>query len=64
METSGEYGSPPTWYRTVKAAQYLGVAPWELEAQPYSWVLKAEVAQDAEERAKKKAEEAEKRRRK
>ena len=48
----------------MKAAQYLGVAPWDLEAQPYSWVLKAEVAQDAEERAKKKAEEAEKRRRK
>ena len=46
----------------MKAAQYLRVAPWDLEERPFSWVLKAEAAQDAESRAQKKAEEDEKRR--
>ena len=51
-------GEPPTWYRVVKAAQYLGVTPWDLEAQPYHWVLRAESAQDAEALAQKKHEKA------
>lgn len=42
----------------MKAAQYLGVAPWELEGQPYHWVLRAETAQDAEALAQKKHEKA------
>lgn len=36
------------WYRVVRAARYLGVSPWDLEVQPYTWLLAAEEAQAAE----------------
>lgn len=41
-------GSAPNWYRVVKAAKYLGVAPWDLAGRPLTWVNMAEEAQDAE----------------
>lgn len=41
-------GSAPSWYRIVKAAKYLGVAPWDLAARPLTWVNMAEEAQAAE----------------
>lgn len=37
-------GSVPLWYRVQKAAQYLGVAPWELEDRPLRYVFQAEAA--------------------
>lgn len=41
-------GEPPSWYRLIKAAQYLRVPPWELAKQPMTWVNMAEEAQAAE----------------
>lgn len=41
-------GTCPRWYRLVKAAQYLGTTPWELEDQPWRYVIQAEEAQHAE----------------
>lgn len=38
----------------MKAAQYLGTTPWELEDVPWRYVLQAEEAQDAEEYARSK----------
>lgn len=32
----------------MKAAQYLGTTPWELEEHPWRYVLQAEAAQEAE----------------
>lgn len=45
-------GESPYWYRVVKAARYLGVAPWDLAAKPLAWTVMAETAQDAEAQAK------------
>lgn len=45
-------GSPPSWYRLLDAARYLGVAPWDLASQPIAWVHMAESAQDAEAHAR------------
>lgn len=44
------------WYRVVAAAKFLGVAPWDLAARPFSWVQMAEAAADAEARAREKQE--------
>lgn len=41
-------GSVPSWYRLLKAAQYLGVPPWELAGREVAWVHMAEAAQAAE----------------
>lgn len=41
-------GAVPVWYRTLKAAQYLRVAPWDLASQSLSWVVMAEAAQQLE----------------
>jgi len=38
----------------MKAAQYLGTTPWELEEVPWAYVLQAEAAQEAEEYAREK----------
>lgn len=38
----------PMWYRVIQAARYLGVEPWTLQEQAYSWVRMAEEAQAAE----------------
>jgi hypothetical protein len=45
-------GTCPQWYRLIRAAIYLGVAPWELAERPLSWVHMAEAAQDAEAHAR------------
>lgn len=49
-------GAAPGWYRVLKAAKYLGVAPWSLAAQPLTYLLQAEAAQDAEAHAREIAE--------
>jgi hypothetical protein len=38
----------PDWYPLIKAARYLGVAPWELLAQSVWWREKALIAESAE----------------
>jgi hypothetical protein len=45
-------GSVPSWYRLLKAAQYLGVPPWVLQTKPMTWVNMAEAAQAAEAHAR------------
>lgn len=46
----------PTWYRVLKAAQYLGVSPWELAAQPLAYVVQAETARVIEDQDQKRRE--------
>ena len=41
-------GYCPSWYRTIKAAKYLGVPPWELSGKPVAWQAMAEAAMEAE----------------
>lgn len=53
LNTDGEAGSLPAWYRLIKAAQYLRVSPWDLAVKPYWWITRAEAAMDAEERHRK-----------
>jgi hypothetical protein len=48
LVTDGQVGAPPTWYRVVKAARYLGMSPPEVARMPLFWVEAAEAAQDAE----------------
>ena len=48
LVSGGKTGEVPRWYRIVKAAQYLGCPPWELEQMPWRYVLQAEEAQAAE----------------
>lgn len=45
-------GACPPWYRLIRAAIYLGVAPWDLAERPLTWVHMAEAAQDAEAHAR------------
>lgn len=45
-------GAVPTWYRVIKAAQYLGIPPWELAAKPIAWMYRAEESQAAEAHAR------------
>ena len=43
-------GACPDWYPLIRAARYLGVAPWELLNQPRvwtEWALTAEAAENA-----------------
>jgi hypothetical protein len=45
-------GEPPEWYLLIRAAKYLGVAPWELAGRPAiwrDWALAAESAESAAE---------------
>ena len=44
-------GACPEWYPLVKAARYLGVAPWELLKQPRIWFEWALTAQAVENEA-------------
>ena len=44
------------WYRTLKAAQYLRVAPWELADQPAFWLNAAETASTVEDQDRKRRE--------
>lgn len=41
-------GEEPTWYPLLKAAKYLGVAPWDLAKQPMWWTEIALAARGAE----------------
>jgi hypothetical protein len=41
-------GEVPLWYSLIRAAQYLGVAPWELDEQPVMWQLMALSGEKAE----------------
>jgi len=38
----------PDWYPLIRAARYLGVAPWELATQPIAWQDWALMAENAE----------------
>ena len=44
-------GACPDWYPLIRAARYLGVAPWELAKQPITWREWASIAQSAENHA-------------
>lgn len=46
-------GELPAWYTLLRAARYLGVAPWELAAQPVIWARWAWAAESAEGMAQK-----------
>lgn len=41
-------GELPSWYLLLRAARYLGVAPWELADQPVVWARWAWAAESAE----------------
>ena len=41
-------GALPDWYPLMRAARYLGVAPWELLRQPSAWVSWALLAERVE----------------
>lgn len=45
VETDGAFGEIPEWWNVVQAARYLGVAPWDLLAQPTIWTHIALAAQ-------------------
>lgn len=48
-------GAVPEWYGVVRAAKYLGVAPWDLMERSHVWVdwaLTAEKAEDEAEKAR------------
>lgn len=48
ITSSGNLGAVRWWYPLIRAAKYLGVAPWELAAQPgfwRTWALQAETAE-------------------
>lgn len=41
-------GEVPDWYQHLRAAKYLGVAPWDLAAQPVFWREAALAAEQVE----------------
>jgi hypothetical protein len=41
-------GEAPDWYFHLRAAKYLGVAPWELSDQPVFWRNAALTAENVE----------------
>lgn len=45
-------GYVPDYYRTIKTAKYLGVAPWELVKQSLFWRKAAEIVEGAENEAR------------
>lgn len=63
MATGGQAGSYPAEYRLIRAARYLGVAPWELAAQCDAWVNWAICFEQAEFKAERIAEKIAKHRR-
>lgn len=36
------------WYRVIRAAKFLGVAPWDLAEAPITWLDMAEATMQAE----------------
>lgn len=51
--TGGFSGALPQWYGLIRAARYLGVAPWELAEKPAIWRDWAVAAESAEVEAQK-----------
>jgi hypothetical protein len=49
-------GYCPPWYTIIRAAKYMGVAPWELIDQPKCWAEWALAAESAEVEARNRAE--------
>lgn len=41
-------GGIPDWYRLIRSAKYLGVAPWELAERPSIWMEWALASESAE----------------
>lgn len=41
-------GAIPEWYGLLRAAQYLGVAPWDLAERPIFWQDAALIAMQGE----------------
>lgn len=62
LESEGRGGYVPDWYMFLRAARYLGVAPWELLQQEKAWLYLAIESEGAENHAENKR--AEKRQRK
>jgi hypothetical protein len=50
-------GYAPDWYFVVRAARYLGVAPWELMKQSALWMKWALMAEHAEHEAERQLQE-------
>ena len=48
LGTAGELGACPEWYPVLRAARWLGVAPWELLDRPRVWLDWALTAESAE----------------
>jgi hypothetical protein len=48
---NGAMGEMPDWYPLIRAARYLGVAPWDLMEQPLYWSEWAITAEAAENEA-------------
>jgi hypothetical protein len=44
-------GAMPEWYPLIRAARYLGVAPWKLLEQQSTWLEWALIAESAENEA-------------
>lgn len=45
-------GELPMWYRLIRAARAMHVAPWELAKQPAVWMHWALAAENAETKAR------------
>jgi len=52
LATDGDVGTMPTWYPLLRAARYMGVAPWELMDRPIAWMEWALIAEAAENEAR------------
>lgn len=48
LATNNQTGECPEWYAIIRAAKYLGVAPWLLMEQPAVWMEWALIAESAE----------------
>lgn len=48
LATNGLMGEVPHWYRVIRAARYLKVAPWDLLDRSAFWLHAAEEAHAAE----------------
>jgi hypothetical protein len=48
LMTDGAMGEVPLWYRIIRSARYLRVAPWELASRSAFWLCAAESAQAVE----------------
>lgn len=44
-------GELPDWYPLLRAARYMGVAPWDLYERPVHWTIWAITSENAENEA-------------